>query len=94
MGGYRRDIADAILCQRFGVIKTTIGKSSDSVEVGYERMSDSGKRYTSVQSLDLGLAAYPASVLKGIVVELGLGEHFAAICAEIVRRDGWVGPRP
>jgi hypothetical protein len=94
VGGYRRDIANRVLVEGYGVRIHCVDADSDAEAWAYVRALPDGRTATSFMSFDVGLAAYPPDTLRRICAELELADAFDAIRRRIVERGGWVGPRP
>jgi len=92
VGGYRRDVANEVLNEGYGVRAECGDRDSDYELWHYVRVFPDGTVETSVQTFDVGLAAYPPDTLLRICKDLKLETQWDAIRAEIVKRGGWVGP--
>jgi hypothetical protein len=93
VGGYRRDVANRVLANDYGVQIHPIHADSDFEEWGFVRAQAGGKQATCLVSFEVGLAAYPPDTLKRICDDLGLGGEFEAIRRKIADLGGWVGRR-
>lgn len=94
MGGYRRDIANRILKEGYGVGLSPLHRDADCEFWEYVRMLPGGEKAVCVMSFDVGLAAYPPDTLKRICEDLKLAGEFEVIRRKIIDGGGWVGRRP
>jgi len=91
VGGYKRDVANRVLAERYGVETACGFRDSDCEVWEYIRTLPDGSRRTAVHTFDAGLAAYPADALLRICRDLGLDESWNEIRQEIAKQGGWTG---